>query len=158
MIVYFIPAVGHLIAQSEPHGEIRFQLDFILEVHGGFKRSERQRLRIHRRQKVRWSVLQEFQMALVTDATGVILYRGERGLAKALEPRTHAQVVAAARHLQIVGPGIVPPLIVVKVLAIGRHKGARCIRRLSASEDDRAWGAPTLAAHEEQAGRKRLEG
>src|SRR5438105_4515280 len=67
MIVYFIPAVGHLIAQSEAHGEIRFQLDFILEIQGSFKRSERQRLRIHRRQKLRWPVLQEFQHALITD-------------------------------------------------------------------------------------------
>ena len=102
--------------------------------------------------------MQEFQHALITDGTGVILRRGERGLAKALEPGTHAQVVAAARDPQIVGPGIVPPLIVVKVLAIGRHNRTGCIRRLCASKDDRPWGAPTLTAHEQQVRGERLEG
>ena len=157
MIVYFIPAVGHLIAQSEPYGEIRSQLHLILEIHGGFERSESQRLRIHRRQKLRRPVLQEFRQAQIADSTGVILCRGERGLPNALKPRTHTQVMPAARDPQIVRPGIVSSLVVVQVLAIGRNYRRWSVRRLRTSKNDCARGASTLAAEEEQVRGKRLE-
>ena len=64
----------------------------------------------------------------------------------------------AARDAQVIRPTVVPPLIEMEVLAIGRHDGSRCVRGRATSENEGAGSAFALACHHQQVGGKRLQG
>src|SRR5207253_10826653 len=55
--VEFIPSRGHLVPQAQAHRKIRAELDFILEIPGGFRGAEVQRNRTRGRLQSAWWAL-----------------------------------------------------------------------------------------------------
>src|SRR4030095_1765647 len=116
-------------------------------------------LRIYSSQKLHRVVLEKVDQAVVTGCACVILCRRKRDLTKPHEPGTHAQAVVPKRDAQVIGPRVVPSLIVVKVLPGGWSDRSRRVRRgAPAPKNERARGPLAFTSHHQQTVRKRFEG
>src|SRR5262249_42520984 len=67
------------------------------------------------------------------------------------------QAVISKIDAQVVGPGVVAPLIVMKVLAGWRNNRRRCVRCRATPENKCAGNAAPLTSHHQQVGGKLLE-
>src|SRR4029453_11324226 len=67
------------------------------------------------------------------------------------EPHAHAQVMVALGHAQVVGGGVISPLIVVKIRPVGRCDRSGRVRRGAPAKYDRAGIVPASATHQQQA-------
>ena len=117
--IFLVDQGGHLVPQSQPHGEIRTQLHFILKIPGGLLRAKDQFRRFRLRVELGRAILEKSQQGEITDGSGVVLTRGKRRLLHALEPRAETEAVNPFRQLQVVGEAEVPPGVVIEVLAVG---------------------------------------
>src|ERR1700682_5280658 len=90
---YFVPAVGKLVPQPDAHGEIRSELDFILNIPGPFRRTEADRNRIPVQVKLARDIGEEIQHVGIADAARGKLGRPKRVRMDPLEPAARAEGV-----------------------------------------------------------------
>ncbi len=151
---HFIPPVGHLVPQPQTHGQIRAQLDLILDIPGCFERPEAKPNRIPDHDSLARPILEKCQHGRIGNVCRRSLSSPIGGLLFPLNPTAEAPRVLAFGPAHVIVLGEVLSYADTDVVAGRRRDRRRLGRDHTASDDDRA-GIPRGNKHQIRGDRHR---